>query len=125
MGFAINQTIEQLAGDDGLGESFPDMETLNWKLGYRVYSDRLAVSPLLTDFVSNQAAIWREIVRSVPEGGRALLVTHGGAYLDGTVAHCLPTEDHHAWGTYSDCCDGVRLSFVDNECASAEILRVK
>lgn len=125
MGYAISQTINELAGDDGLGESFPHMESLNWKLGCGVFSEQLAFLPELTDFVSKQARIWRDIVERVSEGERALLITHGGAYLDGTAVYCLPAADHHAWGEYSDCCEGIRLSYMNDEFVSAEVLRIK
>jgi len=125
MGYAVNKTIRQLAGADGLGESFPNMGSINWKLGYSVFSEQLVALPLLTDFVEKQAAVWREVVQSVPEAGQALIITHGGGFLDGTAVHCLPLADHHAWGEYSSCCEGVRLSFSEGEFVSAEILRVK
>lgn len=125
MGYAVDRTINQLAGDDGLGESFPNMNSLDWKLGYRVFSEQLVALPLLTDFVEKQAALWREVVQSVPEAGQALLITHGGGFLDGTAVHCLPLADHDAWGKCSNCCEGVRLSFSGGQFISAEILRVE
>lgn len=125
MGYAVNKTLASLAGDDGLGTSFPNMGSLDWGLGYRAFSAQLTELPSLTAFVKKQATLWREVVQSVPENGQALLITHGGGFLDGTAVYCLPSENHYGWGLYSDYCDGIRLSFLDGEFTSAKILRAQ
>ena len=90
MGFAVNTTIEDLAGDDGLGESFPCMSEIDWEAGYDGFVHCLKTLAPLAAFVEKQAKLWRTIVEAVPEGGRALLVGHGGAFLDGAAVFCFP-----------------------------------
>jgi len=125
MGFAVNEIIEQLAGDDGRGETFPGISKIDWKAGYSGFAYQLKKLPSLANFVQRQAQVWREIVRVLPEGGRALLIGHGGGFLEGTAVFCLPQADHRAWGAVSVYCEGIRLSFEGNEFTEAEILRVK
>jgi len=125
MGFAVNTTIEELAGDDGLGESFPCMSEIDWEAGYAGFAYCLKTLAPLAAFVEKQAKLWRTIVEAVPEGGRALLVGHGGAFLDGAAVFCLPEDDHRAWGAVSSYCEGVRLHFEAGKFTQAEILRVK
>lgn len=124
MGFAVNETIEQLAGDDGLGETFPCMSEIDWNAGYAGFAHQLEALPPLTDFVEKQARLWREIVQTLPEGGRALLIGHGGGFLEGPTVCCLPQADHCAWGPVSSYCEGVRLRFEGGQFTKAEILRV-
>lgn len=123
MGCAVNATYEELAGDDGLGETFPDMIKINWAEGYQGFARMIATSSALAEFAEKQAKLWRVIVQTVPEGGRVLLIVHGGGYLEGAAAVCLPHADHKDWGPTSSYCEGLRLFFKGNRWDGAEILR--
>ena len=125
MGFAVNEIAEQLAGDDGLGETFPCMSEIDWGAGYAGFAHRVATLTPLAEFVKQQAELWREVVETLPDGGRALIVGHGGAFLDGTAVYCLPQADHRAWGPVSGYCEGVRFGFEGGRFTTAEILRVE
>jgi len=63
-------------------------------------------------------------VQAVPEGGRLLLVGHGGGFLGGAAITLLPTADHDRWGPEAGYCEGVRVTFAGAEVAAVTILRV-
>lgn len=125
LGFAVDETIDQLAGEDGLGESFPAMDKVDWSAGCAVFKPLIKTEETLAAFVAAQAEVWRAVVEQLPKGGQALLVGHGGAFLDGTAVYCLPEIDHSAWGAVSLYCEGIRLHFDGQRFSGAEILKVK
>ena len=125
MGFAVDETIDQLAGKDRLGESFPAMEQVDWSIGCAVFQPLIAADEALAAFVATQAEVWRSVVEQLPKGGQALLIGHGGAFLDGTAVYCLPEFDHATWGAVSRYCEGIRLHFDGERFSGAEILKVK
>lgn len=124
MGFEVNKTMRQLAGDDQLGETFPCMSEVDWKAGYAAFTDQIASLKPLEKFVTEQAILWKEIVQALPDETCALLIGHGGAFLDGTVVFCFPQANHSTWGASSSYCEGVRLGFEGGRFTTAEILRV-
>jgi broad specificity phosphatase PhoE len=64
-----------------------------------------------------------EILRSVPEDGSGLVVTHGGLPELAAVA-LFPRADHSAWGGPLWCMEGIRVEFGSADARSCEILRV-
>jgi broad specificity phosphatase PhoE len=70
------------------------------------------------------AELWRSIVLTVPEGGRALVIAHGGIIEAGTVA-CVSQADYGGWGPICGYCEGVLLSFDGEKFAGAEMLRLQ
>ena len=67
------------------------------------------------------AALLRSIARSLPDGGRALLISHGGMIELGVVG-VLPDLDYEAWGPACAYCEGVRLRFDRETCLWAQKL---
>jgi len=124
MGFAVTETIDELAGDNHLGERFPGINQMDWAAGCAGFVPLIASLDSLATFVENQACLWRAIVEAIPEDGSALLVGHGGAFLDGTAVFCLPEVDHRAWGAVSRYCEGIRLQFDGERFTDGEVLRV-
>lgn len=124
MGFAVDEEMAQLAGDDGRGETFPQIDEVDWAAGHAGLAHLIEHGGPLATFARTQAALWREIARSLPEGGRALIIGHGGAFLAGAAAVCLPHADIAAWGPMASYCEGVRLGFDGNGFTDVEILRV-
>ena len=54
-----------------------------------------------------KAALLDALARA-PDGGRTLVVSHGGVIELGLVA-CLPNADHASWGPPFSQCDGAEL----------------
>jgi broad specificity phosphatase PhoE len=125
MGFAVDEENEALAGPDGLGETFPEMETVDWAAGYAGMARLVRAGGALAGFAAAQAALWRAIAAALPEEGCALIVGHGGAFLGGAVVACLPHLAYDAWGHGPGYCEGVFLRFDGGRFVHAALLRVE
>ena len=119
MGFAVD---EQLAALNTLGGGVE--QEVDWRRGCAAFACVVHQGGATAAFASRQAALWRQIVLSVPDGGRVLVITHGGIVEAGTVG-CLPTADYTAWGPSCDYCEGVELHFDDDHWVSARLLRLQ
>jgi broad specificity phosphatase PhoE len=118
MGFAVDQQMEELneLGSDVTWE-------ISWDAGFAEFARLVGQGRAMARFAHGLAEIWRSLARSLPEGGSALVITHGGFIEAGTVAS-LPQADYHEWGASCDYCEGVRLSFDGEEFTGGEILRL-
>jgi broad specificity phosphatase PhoE len=118
MGFAVDEQVEALSmmGDD------VDRE-VNWQLGFAEFARGARLGGATARYVRAQAGLLRSIVERVPDGGAALVVSHGGIVEAGAVG-CLPDADHRAWGGACSYCDGIRLRYEDGRFTHAEVLRV-
>lgn len=117
MGFAVDAQEALLAefGDDVSAE-------VDWTLGFPAFAAAIARGGATGRFAAAQAALWQQIAGSVPEGGRALIVSHGGI-IDGGAIGCLPAAAQ--WpGPALDYCEGVRLSLEDGRWVGGEALRL-
>jgi len=66
---------------------------------------------------------WVAHATALPDGGRLLVVTHGG-YIDNSAVACLPGENHGAWGANFGHCEGIRMGFEYGDSVSLELLRI-
>jgi broad specificity phosphatase PhoE len=124
MGFAVDEECPALAGEDGRGESVPGLsDDFDWDDGYAEFGHVLAQGGPFARFAHEQAAVWLGIANALPEGGRALIVGHGGAIEAGAVA-AFPDADHAAWGRTARHCEGVLVGVEDGRFVSVEVLRV-
>jgi broad specificity phosphatase PhoE len=122
MGFAVDEQIE----DFGLIMLNEELESeVNWDAGFAAFADAVRKNPngATAQYARKQSDFWRSVVESVPEGGSALIVLHGGVVEAGAVG-CLPNADHRGWGNFLSYCEGVRLTYENGQFTSAEILRV-
>ena len=117
MGFAVDEQCEQLStlGDDVDAE-------IQWDVGFAGFASVIQQGRATARFASAQSELWRSIAEALPDGGSALIITHGGIVEAGAVA-CLPNADHRIWGHSCDYCEGVRLSFDDSNFVGIEIFR--
>jgi broad specificity phosphatase PhoE len=118
MGFAVD---EQLAELSELGKEV-DAE-LDWPASFAEIARAISKGGAAARFARGQARLLRQIAKSLPEGGSALVISHGGI-LEAAAIGCLPEADHAAWGPHCDYCEGVRLAFDGEKFGAAEILRV-
>ncbi|MFN8636772.1 MAG: phosphoglycerate mutase family protein [Chloroflexota bacterium] len=123
MGFAVDDECPALTGADGRGESVPGIADDDWDAGYAGFARRLAQSAELAAFAAEQLSAWRAIARRLPDGGRALIVGHGGAIEAAAVA-AFPDADHVTWGRTVRHCEGVLVGLDGDRFVSIEILRV-
>jgi broad specificity phosphatase PhoE len=78
---------------------------------------------LTSDAARVHANLMRSIAGSLPEDGRALVVSHGDVIELGVIG-LLPDYDFSFWGPSCERCEGVRLHFQGTDCTGAELLRV-
>jgi broad specificity phosphatase PhoE len=111
MGFAVDDVEPRLAGPDRLGETFPELEAFDGGAGRPGLARLIARGGPLAAFVREQAELWRELVLRLPEGGRGLVVGHGGPYLDGVAFDLRPADAALASGPLASYCEGFRVGY--------------
>ena len=92
--------------------------------GYAAWARAAQNSPVVAQYTQTMAELWRSIARALPDGGRALVITHGGIVEAGTIG-CLPSNTQAAYHTACGVCEGVRLTFDGDTVVNMEILRVE
>jgi broad specificity phosphatase PhoE len=119
MGCTVDEQLE------GLNASSEAVEAeINWDAGFAEWARVFKKGGRAFYFGQSQAALWRSIVDSLPENGRALIITHGGFIEAGTVALFL--EDIVGeLGIFCSYCEGVRVTFDGEAAIKVEILRVR
>lgn len=118
MGFAVDERLEALATmDDAVNTE------VNWEDGFPAWSRALRQGRAAARFCAEQAALLAGIARSLPDGGRALVISHGGIIEAGAVA-ALPNADHAAWGGHLSYCEGVLLTYDGDHCIDVALLRL-
>jgi broad specificity phosphatase PhoE len=124
MGFAVTGQSDGL--DDLVAEAraeFGHHERWTWERPFAAFAELIRQGGATARLGRAQADAWRSIVRALPEGGRALVISHGSIIEIGLVA-CLPRHDHVAWGPPFDKCEGARLTYQDDAWVALELLRV-
>jgi len=120
MGFSVDDAIDMPGGY--IPRVVDHHDQWDWDLPYVSYAAKLAEDADLAEAAQQTKEIWTQALEMVPEGGQALIVSHGGSIELGLVA-CLPEADHRSWGAPFAHGDGVRLSFADSVFTAAEFVR--
>ena len=117
MGFEVDRCVEELG-------QLPDpvRAEVGWPSSFALIARAVAAGGPAARFAGQQARLWQGIAEQVPEGGRALIVSHGLFVELGAVAS-LPAADHAAWGEAIGYCEGVRLVY-DGDGRRGELLRL-
>jgi broad specificity phosphatase PhoE len=118
MGFGVDRFETVLWVDDAASRE------LEWTLGWAAFAQGVKHGGAAHLAAQSQAALLRSINDELPEGGSALVVSHGGVVELGTVG-VLPGYDFSSWGASCERCEGVRLSFEGADCIGAELLRLE
>jgi broad specificity phosphatase PhoE len=87
------------------------------------YATLFERSATMVEYARGQEALWLGELKRVPEGGRLLLVSHGGVIESGAVAavpKIAPT-----WGPVLGPLEGIRLYRDRGRWVRAEVLRVE
>jgi broad specificity phosphatase PhoE len=87
------------------------------------YAEAVRRSATVARFAEVQAAVLLGIARALPEGQRALVVSHGGVLEIGAVA-ALPEADHRAWGGPVGYCEGIGLVYDRGRFTDGAPLRI-
>lgn len=118
MGFAVDEELDALAQ---MGEGV-DRE-IEWPASFGRIAAVMRRGGAAAAFGRRLARLLGEIAAGLPDGGSALVISHGGIVEAAAVA-CLPDADHAAWGDYCGYCEGVRLFSDGVRFVRGEILRM-
>ncbi|MCD5399181.1 MAG: hypothetical protein LR120_05490 [Dehalococcoidia bacterium] len=93
-----------------------------WPASFDKVERAVASEGPISRFADEQSRIWTGVAQKIPDGGKALVVTHGLFVEAGAIAS-LPEADHGSWGGAIGYCEGVRLTF-DGTFEICQILHV-
>jgi broad specificity phosphatase PhoE len=117
MGFAVDETLDEL------GQLADEVEDdVRWPSSFALISQAVTKGGAAALHAQAQTRLWRQIVDRLPDGGRALVVSHGLIVELGVIG-IVPNAEHAAWGDALGYCEGARIVFNVNE-IGCEILRV-
>lgn len=118
MGFQADEQVELL---NTYGDAVETV--IPWPASFDEYTAPLLRGGAAKRYADQLAAYYRHLAESLPDGGAALVITHGGVVEISAVA-CFPTANHAAWGNYIECCEGVRMVWEAGGFVKIEVLRV-
>lgn len=118
MGFEVDSTEPLLAtyGED------VEMEC-PWPASFSDYAAAYRRGGAAFSYARRLAGFYDQLAESLPEGGSALVVNHGGV-VELSAVGCLPAADFSALGDYIECCEGIRLAWQDGQFIDLQVLRV-
>ncbi len=120
MGFAVDEQkkLMNTYGEDVEAE-------VPWPQTFTGYASAVKKRGAARKYARKLAKYYAGLMESLPEGGAALVVNHGGVLELGVVG-CLPDFDYSTWGDpLIGFCEGVRLKWHDGNFVEAELLRVQ
>ena len=117
MGYAVDEEVELIAtfGDD------VELEC-PWPASFAEYSAANRQNGATKRYTQRLAEFYVKLAESLPEGGAALVVNHGGV-VELSVVACLPDADLTSLSDYIECCEGVRLTWDKGQFTGVEVLR--
>jgi broad specificity phosphatase PhoE len=118
MGFAVDEQWPGLAPPPREVQDEAD-----WQKGCAEYARAARLGGATARYLAGLADLFQALANRLPEGGRALVVSHGGVIEAATVA-CLPERDYSGWDASCGYCEGVRLDVAGGRFGDAEALTV-
>lgn len=118
MGFQVDEQVDLL---NTYGDSVE--AEIPWPASFDEYTAPVLRGGAPKRYAERLIAWYTHLAESLPDGGAALVITHGGVVEIGAVA-CFPTADHTSWGNYVECCEGVRMEWDDGKFVNLKVLRV-
>jgi broad specificity phosphatase PhoE len=109
MGFAVDETVPFSCGY--IAGEFEHHEQWAWQRPYTEFDRRVADrGTRLSRLALEDKQVWTRIASQLPDGGRALIISHGGS-IEPVLVACCEYENFDGWGKPFAHCDGVSLSF--------------
>jgi len=118
MGFAVDQQDDRLRSFGVIVDA-----EIAWDAGFAAWSHAVSAGRAAARFAHRQATLLRELAASLPEGGRALVITHGG-FVEAAAIASLPHAEPAAWGAVCDYCEGAVFQFDGNQVIAVDVVRV-
>lgn len=107
MGYAVDDTADMPSGY--VPGEVDHHDQWAWPEPYAAYAALLAPGTGLYEVARAHRDLWLRALAAIPDGGTALVVSHGGA-IEPTLVSCFPDADHTTWGAPFAHCDGARLT---------------
>lgn len=125
MGFAADICIDQGGGPlwEASLEEVPFHAQWEADEPFVLYRDAIERGGAMYELAQLQLEIWTSALDRVPDGGAALVVTHGGLSDSGLV-HAMPDEDHTSWGPPISQLEGARLTYDGERFGLTELIRL-
>ncbi|HWC29153.1 MAG TPA: histidine phosphatase family protein, partial [Dehalococcoidia bacterium] len=117
MGYASDQQLKDL------GSLFGTDNEVDWRIGCAAIAKVTESNKKLAKAAARHAALVRSVADSIPDEGRALIVSHGGVIELGVIG-LLPLYNYSEWGPSCNYCEGVKILFEGDACTGAQILRL-
>lgn len=118
MGFAVDQQDDRLRSFGVIVDA-----EIAWDAGFAAWSHAVSAGRAAAHFAHRQAAMLGELAASLPERGRALVITHGG-FVEVAAVAALPRADHAVWGAVCDYCEGAVFCFEGDQVIAVDVVRV-
>jgi broad specificity phosphatase PhoE len=119
IGFAVDQQLPELSSlADGVEDE------VNWNAGFAAFALAAQKNGAVKRYIQVQAALLNRIAHALPDGGAALVISHGGI-VEAQVVGCLPNVDFASWGGGCDYCEGAYLHFNGEQFIGGEVLRIR
>ena len=117
MGYEVQQRSERI-------ESYGDKveKEVPWPQPFSAYQAAYQLVGPAWEYMQDLAVYYTKLAESLPEGGSALVVSHGGIVEMSAVA-CLPEADYGAEVSVEPC-EGVRLAWDGGKFTSVEFIRI-
>ncbi len=118
MGFQVDEQVELLNPYSDSVEA-----EIHWPASFDEYTIPLLRGGPAKRYAERLLAYYAHLAESLPDGGAALVIAHGGVVELGAVA-CLPNANHVIWGNHVEYCEGVRMFSENGQFVNLEVLRV-
>ncbi|MGA8709818.1 MAG: histidine phosphatase family protein [Thermoplasmata archaeon] len=120
LGFSVDALLPELAMmPDDVGLPIDELHPRS----FADYVRFVGRSEAMADYAQTQATLMREELERLPDGGRLLLVSHGGIIEFG-AAGARP-GDAMTWGEPVGYLEGIRLTLSRGEWVRGEVLRTR
>lgn len=124
MGFAVDDLLDSLGPDDpDLFAEIGHQERWSWESPFTEFTRLTRRDGPTARLGHLQAETWRAILDSLPDGGRALAISHGRVIESGLVTS-FPDADHAEWGGPFHHCEGVLITEDAERVLDVTFLRV-
>jgi broad specificity phosphatase PhoE len=123
MGYAVDETDGTLTAPDAAFWDEAADVAAGRPLTFAVWSEVVDRQGVAHRHAHLQQRRWLELSSRLPDGGSALVVSHGGTIECGIVVS-FPTDVWRQWDELSQC-DGVVITVDESRLASAMVVRVK
>jgi broad specificity phosphatase PhoE len=125
-GFAVDEVVDMGAEVWEAAQIEKGGLHAHWEWGaaaFLRYAELVAEGGPHAVLARRQAEIWAQARDRIPDGGRALVVSHGGLIEPGVVQAC-PHGDFTGWGKPFAHLEGVRVIYDGDKVVDVELLRL-